>query len=116
MPKLLIVDDETIFRKGIGLMIAEMQSDWSVIDEAKDGVEALEKIELLQPDLIITDIKMPRMDGIQLQYIVKERYPHISCVVMSGYNDFQYARRIAEIRGKGLSDEAIRTGRVVHFA
>ncbi|MEC0265807.1 response regulator [Paenibacillus anseongense] len=100
MPKLLIVDDETIFRKGIGLMIADMQSEWSVIDEAKDGVEALEKIEALQPDLIITDIKMPRMDGIQLQYIVKERYPHISCVVMSGYDDFQYARESLKLGAK----------------
>lgn len=100
MPSLLVVDDETIFRRGIGLMIAEMQSEWTVIDEAKDGVEALEKIEALQPDLIITDIKMPRMDGIQLQYIVKERYPHISCVVMSGYNDFQYARESLKLGAK----------------
>jgi two-component system response regulator YesN len=100
MPKLLIVDDETIFRKGIQLMIAEMQSDWLVINEAGDGVEALEKIAEQQPDLIITDIKMPRMDGIQLQYIVKERYPQISCVVMSGYNDFQYARESLRLGAK----------------
>jgi two-component system response regulator YesN len=94
------VDDEAIFRKGIQLMIAEMRSDWLVINEAKDGVEALEKIEEQQPDLIITDIKMPRMDGIQLQYIVKERYPQISCVVMSGYNDFQYARESLRLGAK----------------
>jgi two-component system response regulator YesN len=100
MPNLLIVDDEAIFRKGIQLMITEMQSDWCVINEAMDGVEALEKIEEQQPDLIITDIKMPRMDGIQLQYIVKERYPQISCVVMSGYNDFQYARESLRLGAK----------------
>ncbi|KRE93354.1 hypothetical protein ASG89_07635 [Paenibacillus sp. Soil766] len=100
MPSILIVDDETIFRKGIRLMITDMQSEWSVIDEATDGAEALDKIEELQPDLIITDIKMPRIDGIQLQYIVKERYPHISCVVMSGYNDFQYARESLRLGAK----------------
>jgi two-component system response regulator YesN len=100
MPSILIVDDETIFRKGIRLMISEMAGDWYVIDEAKDGAEALEKIEELQPDLLITDIKMPRIDGIQLQYIVKERYPHISCVVMSGYNDFQYARESLRLGAK----------------
>lgn len=100
MPSILIVDDETIFRKGIRLMISEMDGDWYVIDEAKDGAEALEKIEELQPDLLITDIKMPRIDGIQLQYIVKERYPHISCVVMSGYNDFQYARESLRLGAK----------------
>ncbi|MFD0697618.1 response regulator [Paenibacillus sp. GCM10027628] len=100
MPNLLIVDDEGIFRKGIQVMIAEMQADWVVIAEAMDGVDALEKIEQQQPDLIITDIKMPRMDGIQLQYIIKERYPHISCVVMSGYNDFQYARESLRLGAK----------------
>lgn len=100
MPSILIVDDETIFRKGIRLMITDMQSEWIVIDEARDGAEALDKIEELQPDLIITDIKMPRIDGIQLQYIVKERYPHISCVVMSGYNDFQYARESLRLGAK----------------
>lgn len=81
-------------------MISEMDGDWYVIDEAKDGAEALEKIEELHPDLLITDIKMPRIDGIQLQYIVKERYPHISCVVMSGYNDFQYARESLRLGAK----------------
>ncbi|OCT13407.1 hypothetical protein A8709_17500 [Paenibacillus pectinilyticus] len=100
MPSILIVDDESIFRKGIRMMITEMEGDWFVIDEAKDGADALEKIEELQPDLIITDIKMPRMDGIQLQYIVKERYPHMSCVVMSGYNDFQYARESLRLGAK----------------
>ncbi|CAN7674959.1 response regulator [Paenibacillus sp. LjRoot56] len=100
MPSILIVDDETIFRKGIRLMISDMQSEWTVIDEATDGADALDKIEALQPDLIITDIKMPRIDGIQLQYIVKERYPHISCVVMSGYNDFQYARESLRLGAK----------------
>jgi len=100
MPSLLIVDDEGIFRKGIQVMIAEMHGDWAVIAEAKDGIEALEKIEQQQPDLIITDIKMPRMDGIQLQYIIKERYPHIACVVMSGYNDFQYARESLRLGAK----------------
>jgi two-component system response regulator YesN len=100
MPSILIVDDETIFRKGIRVMITDMQSEWIVIDEATDGAEALDKIEELQPDLIITDIKMPRIDGIQLQYIVKERYPHISCVVMSGYNDFQYARESLRLGAK----------------
>jgi two-component system response regulator YesN len=81
-------------------MITDMKSDWVVIGEAKDGVEALEIIEEKKPDLIITDIKMPRMDGIQLQYIVKERYPDISCVVMSGYNEFQYARESLRLGAK----------------
>jgi two-component system response regulator YesN len=92
MPKVLLVDDETIFRKGLQHMITEMDSDWTVIGEATDGLDALDKVDQYHPEFIITDIRMPRMDGIQLQYILKDRYPDIECIVMSGYNDFQYAR------------------------
>ncbi|KIL42314.1 hypothetical protein SD70_02060 [Gordoniibacillus kamchatkensis] len=100
MPKLLIVDDETIFRKGVRHMIAEMNSDWIVVDEARDGLEAIEKVEFHRPDFIITDIRMPRMDGIQFQYVLKERYPLVRCIVMSGFSDFEYARQSLKLGAK----------------
>ncbi|MFC0215707.1 response regulator [Paenibacillus chartarius] len=100
MPKLLIVDDETIFRKGVRHLIAEMNSDWTVVDEARDGLEAIEKVEFHRPDFIITDVRMPRMDGIQLQHMLKERYPFIRCIVMSGFSDFEYARQSLKLGAK----------------
>ncbi|MFD0673009.1 response regulator [Cohnella sp. GCM10027633] len=93
MPKLLIVDDEAIFRKGLHSIIVSARSDWEVVGAAKDGYEALEMIEQLKPDVLLTDIRMPRMDGIQLQKIARERFPELLSVVISGYEDFTYVRQ-----------------------
>ncbi|WP_458119558.1 response regulator [Paenibacillus sp. Z6-24] len=92
MHKVLVVDDEMIFRKGLRHLIQGFDLNWEVCGEARDGMEALEMIREQRPDLVITDIRMPRMDGIQLQAAVAEQYPDIRCVVLSGYNDFEYAR------------------------
>ncbi|OXM86002.1 response regulator [Paenibacillus rigui] len=100
MPKVLIVDDESIFRKGLRHMIAEMQGEWKVVDEAEDGIEALEKIEQHQPDFVITDIMMPIMNGIELQYILKEKHANIQVIVMSGYSDFEYVRESLRMGAK----------------
>ncbi|MED5017158.1 response regulator [Paenibacillus chibensis] len=92
MPTVLIVDDESIFRKGLRHLITEMDSSWDIVGEARHGAEALEIIKQHAPDLVITDIRMPQMDGIELQNAVKEKYPHIAFVVLSGYGEFHYAR------------------------
>jgi two-component system response regulator YesN len=92
MPKVLIVDDETIFRKGLSRMITSIGEEWTVVGEAKDGYEALDKIDQFHPDFVLTDIRMPGMDGLQLQKIMKERFPGIHCIVLSGYDDFVYAK------------------------
>ncbi|MGG4552731.1 response regulator [Paenibacillus humicus] len=91
MPKILIVDDEKIFRKGLRAMITSLDPEWEVVGDASDGYEALDRAEVLHPDVILTDIRMPRMDGIALQRVVKERFPQTECVVVSGYEDFTYA-------------------------
>ena len=93
MPKVLIVDDEKIFRKGLKAMIGAWDPDWEVVGDAADGYEALDQVEALQPDMILTDIRMPHLDGISLQRIAQERFPSVACVVISGYEDFTYARQ-----------------------
>ncbi|AFC29402.1 YesN9 [Paenibacillus mucilaginosus 3016] len=100
MPTILIVDDESIFRRGLEHMLAELSPDWTVSGTARDGVEALERMEACLPDVVITDIRMPRMDGIQLQSIIKEQYPRVRCIVMSGYSDFAYARESLKMGAK----------------
>ncbi|MFD2611737.1 response regulator [Paenibacillus gansuensis] len=90
--KILIVDDEAIFRKGLRKMIESSGGPWEVAGEAVDGYEALERLEALRPDVMITDIRMPRMDGIQLQQIVKERFPELLVIVLSGYDEFTYVQ------------------------
>lgn len=93
MPKILIIDDETIFRKGLRAMISSWDEDWDVVGDARDGYEALELLERLGPDVILTDVRMPRMDGLQLQQICRQRFPHIACIVISGYEDFTYVQQ-----------------------
>lgn len=93
MPRIVIVDDESIFRKGLRKMIIELDPEWEVVGEARDGYEALQLVEELEPEAILTDIRMPRMDGIQLQQMMKERFPHVLCVVISGFDDFVYIQQ-----------------------
>ncbi|WP_426452742.1 response regulator [Paenibacillus sp. S-38] len=100
MPTLLIVDDESVFRRGLEHLLADLAPDWTVAGTARDGVEALERMEACLPDVVITDIRMPRMDGIQLQSIIKEHYPGVRCIVMSGYSDFAYARESLKMGAK----------------
>ncbi|GGN94140.1 response regulator [Saccharibacillus kuerlensis] len=90
--KVLVVDDEAIFRRGLRHLIGISDTGWEVVGEAKDGLQALEEIERLKPELVITDIRMPKLDGIGLQEQIRERYPEIRCFVLSGYNDFRYAQ------------------------
>lgn len=60
---------------------------------ARNGLEALQFIESQPPDIIISDIRMPGMDGLSLVKQVKEKYPHIACIMLSGFGDFDYARQ-----------------------
>ncbi|HEY5586952.1 MAG TPA: response regulator [Ruminiclostridium sp.] len=90
--KILIVDDENIIRMGIKTVIERSGRDWNIIGEAIDGVDALEQIECYKPNVIITDIRMPEIDGIELSKIVSVKYPDILVIVISGYAEFEYAK------------------------
>ncbi|MCM3626600.1 response regulator [Paenibacillus glycanilyticus] len=93
MPNILIVDDEAIFRKGLRKIIDSSSGSWQVAGEARDGYEALEMVESLKPDVLLTDIRMPRMDGLQLIQIAKERFPKLLVIVLSGFDEFTYLQQ-----------------------
>lgn len=89
---LLLVDDE---EEVIQIIIKKL--DWealgfSVVGYAGNGVKALEMVEEYQPDVVMTDIKMPYMDGIELTGQIKERYPETKILVFTGFDEFEYAR------------------------
>jgi two-component system response regulator YesN len=100
MPKVLVVDDERIFRKGLARMITGMNGEWQVVGEACDGYDALDQILQHEPDFLLTDIRMPGMDGLQLQQIVREQFPHIQSIVLSGYDDFGYVQHSLRMGAK----------------
>ncbi|MBW4083998.1 response regulator [Paenibacillus sp. S150] len=91
MYKLLLVDDERLILEGISQVVDWEQAGTELAGTARNGIEALDKIELLSPDIVITDISMPGLDGLGLVEQCSERYPAIKFVMLTGYKDFDYA-------------------------
>ena len=91
MPKVLIVDDESVDRESARRYLAPID-DLEII-EAKDGVEALEKVERESPDLVLTDLRMPRMDGIELAEQIKNDFPLVPIILMTSHGNEQIAVR-----------------------
>ena len=98
MYKLLVVDDEFNSRDGLANTISWESIDVAVVGMAADGVEALKKIALLTPDIVITDVNMDNMNGLDLAEVIKQEYPLIKVIVVSGYDEFDYVRRALELR------------------
>lgn len=93
MYRVLIVDDEIWVRKGITQKLKNCGFNFDWIGEATDSEEALEIIEAKQPHLVITDIRMNEMDGIQLIRNILDRFSDIRFVIISGYGEFEYAEQ-----------------------
>lgn len=93
MIKLLIVDDEQWILDGLRRQLDWNSLDIEIVCEAQNGADAIEKHEIYKPELILTDIRMPVMDGLQLAQYVQERLPECAVIIMSGYADFEYAQR-----------------------
>ena len=98
--KVLVVEDENLLLKNIQKKITAVSPDFQIIGEAYNGKETLEIIRNIPPDIVFTDIKMPIMDGLELARILYEDYPDISTVIVSGYDDFEYARTVLTYRVK----------------
>lgn len=91
--RIMIVDDEFIMRQGIRYMMNWEEEGYVVAGEASNGKEALERLEDLKPHIILCDIAMPIMDGIDFIRIVKSRYPDMQIVVLSSYDKFDFVRQ-----------------------
>lgn len=95
--KVLIVDDEILIRVGIKSCIDWEANGFEVAGLAEDGVQAFEMIKDLQPDIVLTDIKMPNMDGLELIEKIKEQYPHIRVMVLSCYNELDFIKKAMKL-------------------
>lgn len=95
--RIMIVDDEEEIRLGIIKKIDWEANGFIVVGDAENGQDALEKAEKLQPDVIMTDIKMPFMDGLELGKKLVQLMPSIKIIVFSGCDDFEYAHRAIKI-------------------
>lgn len=97
MLKVFLVEDESLIREGLRDNIPWEQYGFQLVGEASDGEMALPLIRKTKPDVMITDIKMPFMDGLSLSKIVSTEMPKIKIIIISGYDDFEYARQAIEV-------------------
>ena len=92
MLKVLIVEDEELIRKGIVLTVDWAAMDCVVVGEAANGAEGLEQVEKCDPDLIITDLKMPQMDGIEMLERLRQAGKNTYVIILTAYDSFSYAQ------------------------
>lgn len=88
----IVAEDEELLLNNLVQKIERADSDFHVVGTAQTGVQAYALIEELNPEVLVTDIRMPVMDGIALIAKVREHFPLIKCIITSGFSDFEYAR------------------------
>jgi len=93
----LIADDELHIITRIKKIIESDHEEFTVVGTAKDGLQTLEFLENNSIDLLITDIHMPELDGLELSTIVKDKYPLIKIILITGYEEFEYAKKAVRL-------------------
>lgn len=92
MEKILLVDDEYLEREVLRMILGKKSDLYSVVGEAENGLEALDFVKKNDVDIVIMDIKMPKMTGLEASRLIKEYDPKIGIIIVSAYNDFEFAR------------------------
>ena len=88
----LIVEDEPLMRNYLADNLTRIHPEWRASQSCRDGLEAMDILKREKFNLVITDIKMPSMDGLELSQYIHERYPDTKVIILTGYNEFDYAR------------------------
>jgi two-component system, NarL family, response regulator LiaR len=110
--KVLIADDHIVVREGTR-QILENEADMEVVGEAGDGVEAVRLSALTRPDVVIMDISMPRMDGIEATRQIKAQNPKIAVLILSAYDDDQFVFSLLEAGAAGYLLKTVRGREIV---
>lgn len=93
--KILIADDHAIVREGLRQML-NSQEDMAVLGEAEDGIQTIERVKTLNPDVLLLDISMPRLNGLEVISLIKEARPDLKIVVLSMYANENYVRQVLD--------------------
>lgn len=99
--KIVVVDDHAIFLKGLSLLINECP-DFKVVGEANNGIQFLELLEKMTPDLVLMDIKMPLMDGIEATEKALIKFPDLKIMTLTMFSEHKYLRLMAEAGVNGF--------------
>lgn len=111
--KLILVDDHELVLKGLK-SILEQEAGIDVVAEARNGVEALALLNSVDADLIVTDLKMPEMTGIELTRHVKQRYPQLKVLVLTLFKDREYVNAILEAEAEGYLLKNVEQPELLH--
>ncbi|WKZ36016.1 MAG: response regulator transcription factor [Anaerolineales bacterium] len=87
--KIILCDDQAVIRDGLEMLL-QLENDFQVVGSAQDGFEALELAAAKQPDLILMDLKMPGMNGIEATREIRKKFPHIKILVLTTYDDDEW--------------------------
>lgn len=107
MYHLLVVDDEITSRNGLIRNIKNMNLRFAKTETADDGVHALELALRFRPDIVLTDVRMPRMDGIEMSYKLREMYPDVIIIFMSGYSDKEYLKSAIHLQAVNYVEKPV---------
>ena len=86
MIKVLLADDQTLIRQGIRLLL-EIETDIQVVGQAANGVEALRQVEALRPDVVLMDVRMPEMDGLEATRLLSASHPEVKVIILTAFED-----------------------------
>jgi two-component system, response regulator YesN len=101
MYNIVLVDDERLELDTLENYVPWEEMGFKVIGTAKNGKEALSKMGELLPDIVITDVKMPIMDGVEFADIIRGRLPQLKIIFLSGYDDFSYVKSALQMEASG---------------
>ena len=97
MYRVMIIDDEMSARRLLQASIDWQSLDMELVGEAASGIEAINIIDELRPDIVFVDISMPFMNGIEFTQVATERYPDLMIIILTGFDDFEYARQCVRL-------------------
>lgn len=95
--KVAVVDDEVLIRIGVRSLVNWEKTNYKMIWDAENAQKAIENCQKQLPDILLTDIKMPECDGLDLIYLLKSKYPQLCVIVLSAFEDFHYIKRAFEL-------------------
>ena len=113
MLKVVVIEDEELVRRGIVMAVDWASVDCEVVGEASNGEAGLEEIRRLRPDIVVTDIRMPRMDGLEMLRRLREEGCGVSVILLTAYSDFSYAQAALKL---GAVDYLLKPFEAARFA
>lgn len=110
--KILVVDDQTLMRDGLKTIL-EIEEDFEVVGVAEDGQQAYEMTAALRPDVVLMDIRMPRMDGVESTRLIKSKFPDTAVIVLTTFNEDEYIIQALSFGASGYLLKDIQADRLI---